>query len=161
MPRTGSDLDGYRAALDLLLNEEAYLAWCEGRDEEPLPLERRRELADFLSVVSGDGTFHGSMHRKREMIGDGSGWAAPSTAYDDLEVPLGKRMWHAIEVPGSESRRPDEDWQSWVLRPSSSEPMPACGQGRLRWGRAVPVNEMPSTAPRCTKSACQQRLVGP
>jgi hypothetical protein len=140
MSRAVSDLAGFRAALALLLNEEAYLAWCEGRGEEPVPIAVRRELADFVSVVGGDGTFFGMIHGKRELLAEsgGRGWAAPSNSGPQSDP--GARVWHAVQL--------DE---------AGGDPEPACGQGTVNWPKARLLGEI-SGVPWCGQLACQKRL---
>lgn len=130
--------EGFYAALALLLDEDAYLAWCDGRGEVPLTIPARRQLGDFLSVVGGDGTFYGSMAGKLEQIGDGTDWVAPSTA--EPEDPKQGPMWHAVG-----------DFEAGTFRS-------ACGTAELEWFRGCRINELSPGVRRCAQQACQQRM---
>lgn len=135
MTRSGKELKGFLGAVELLLDDQAWLSWVDGAGpHRPVSREVRRDLADFLAVVGGDGRFRGTQLGKLELIGDGSGWAAPAAK------PGVDRVWHAIKAePG--------------LRPR-----PVCGPGEVDWGLAERVVEVVSGVRWCTHRACQVRI---
>jgi hypothetical protein len=132
---TAGEQRGFRMAVELLTDEITWLAWADQRPEHPVSREQRLMVADFLGVV-GLGEATGTVAEKRRLIGDGAGWAAPSTAG---EVSDPDTVWHAIVRDG-------EDLD------------PACGSGEIQVGYAVTVGGL-SEQRWCAKQACQQRLV--
>lgn len=137
MARTGKDLGGFLAAVDLLLDESAWLAWAAQPRRVQLSREQRIAVADFLSVVGGDGTHRGTLADKRIRMGDGDGWVAPSSSgVDEASV------WHAVVQGDAEG-----GFRS------------ACGVDHLAWELAVPVaSELGSRVRWCGTAACQMRI---
>jgi hypothetical protein len=138
MTRTERDLDQFMTAVDLLLNEETWLAWAGQPGREPVSRDTRRALADYLSVVGGDGLPHGTRENMLDQLNasHGTGWAAPARSSEPGDSDT---VWHAIDASGDE------------------EPTSHCGSGDIRWWDAERITELADRR-WCTHRACQKRI---